>query len=46
MEQNPLHSTDLGYGVPSLFTEILDDLLDTPNSKLDFDAIVQDLLAQ
>lgn len=28
MEQNPLHSKDLNHGVPGLFNQILDDLLD------------------
>ena len=28
MEQNPLHSKELGYGVPQLFNEIIDGLLE------------------
>ena len=28
MEQNPLHSQDLNYGVPPIFNAILDELLD------------------
>ena len=28
MEQNPLHSQDLNHGVPPVFNEILDELLD------------------
>ena len=28
MQQNPMHSTDLQYGVPWEFNSILDELLD------------------
>ena len=28
MQQNPLHSQDLNYGIPPLFNEILDELLE------------------
>jgi hypothetical protein len=34
MEQNPLHSRDLNYGVPNLFNEILDELLDDTHQIL------------
>jgi len=30
MEQNPLHSKDLNYGVPNLYNAILDELIDEP----------------
>jgi len=44
MELNPLHSSDLNYGQPALFNEILDDLLDNTH-KTDIDKIIADLLA-
>ncbi len=28
MEQNPLHSKDLNYGVPNLYFQILDEILE------------------
>ncbi len=28
MEQNPLHSTDLSYGIPGAFSEVLDEILE------------------
>jgi len=34
MEQNPLHSKDLNYGVPQLFNNILDDMLDDTHDVL------------
>lgn len=34
MEQNPLHSKDLNYGVPQLFNDILDDMLDDTHDVL------------
>lgn len=34
MEQNPLHSRDLNYGVPQLFNDILDDMLDDTHDVL------------
>lgn len=34
MEQNPLHAKDLNYGVPNLFNQILDDLLDDTHQVL------------
>ena len=34
MEQNPLHSKDLNYGLPSLFNEILDEFLDDTHQVL------------
>jgi len=30
MEQNPLHSQDLNHGVPNLYNEILNYLLEGP----------------
>ena len=36
MQQNPMHSTDLQYGVPWEFNAILDDLLDSnPGGAMD-----------
>lgn len=34
MEQNPLHAKDLNYGVPNLFNQILDELLDDTHQIL------------
>ncbi|CDW79653.1 UNKNOWN [Stylonychia lemnae] len=34
MEQNPIHSKDLNYGVSNMFTEILDELLDDTHQIL------------
>ena len=30
MEQNPLHSKDVNYGVPNFYLQILDELIDEP----------------
>jgi hypothetical protein len=38
MIQNPLHSTDINYGVPVVFTEILDDLIEQEENGEDDDS--------
>lgn len=43
MEQNPLHSSDLNYGVPHLFNEMMDEILDNTHST-DLDELIKDLL--
>jgi hypothetical protein len=35
MEQNPLHSQDLNYGVPQAYNDILNDLLDEVDQSLE-----------
>lgn len=45
MEQNPLHSSDLNYGVPHLFNEMMDEIFDnTQSSGGDLDQLIEDLL--
>lgn len=44
MEQNPLHSSDLNYGVPHLFNEMMDEIVDNTHGT-DFDEMmIKDLL--
>jgi hypothetical protein len=45
MEQNPIHSSDLNYGVPQLFNEMMDEILDNTHSNAnDYDLLIKDLL--
>ncbi len=42
MEQNPLHSSDLSYGVPQLFNEMLDERLDGQSQG--FEQLIKELM--
>lgn len=43
MEQNPLQSSDLNYGVPAVFNELMDEALDSTNTS-ELDKLIKDLI--
>ena len=43
MDQNPIHSSDLNYGVPQLFMDMLDEILEGTQSQ-DFDDLFRVLM--
>ena len=46
LEQHPLHSTDLSYGIPPLFNQILDELLEEADDDYEAYSTPQDVGAR